>query len=174
MDMSGHDMGSTGSTEEACKINMMFNWYTIDACFLSEQWHVRSVGAYVGSVIGVFLLVVALEAFRRVGRDYDRTIRRNYYAKEKQVVAALAKNNDSVFEVRPFRPSFGQHFVRSFFYFIQFSVSCRFKLPFSLRSRDKADRSPPFADILSTFLLRLSLARSESRFSPLTHRFLQC
>lgn len=61
--------------------------------------------------------------FRRIGRNYDRAIRRTYYAREKAAVDALGKNNDPAFAVRPFRPSFGQHFIRSTFYFVQFSIS---------------------------------------------------
>ncbi|GAA5920852.1 hypothetical protein JCM1841_002352, partial [Sporobolomyces salmonicolor] len=62
MDMSGMNMGSgmsmgsgsgnSSTTDAACKISMMWNWYTIDACFLSKEWHIRSAGGYAGSIIG--------------------------------------------------------------------------------------------------------------------------
>jgi solute carrier family 31 (copper transporter), member 1 len=51
---------------------MLWNWYTIDACFLSRTWHVRSAGAFAGSCIGVILLVTALELLRRSQREFDR------------------------------------------------------------------------------------------------------
>lgn len=57
---------------------MLWNWYTIDACFLAETWHVRSNGAFAGSCIGVIFLVVSLELLRRAQREFDRyLIRRN-------------------------------------------------------------------------------------------------
>lgn len=68
--MSGMDMGGGN----ACKISMMWNWYTIDACFISSQWHITSSGMFAGSCIGVILLVVVLEFLRRLSREYDRFI----------------------------------------------------------------------------------------------------
>ncbi|KAL2857122.1 Ctr copper transporter [Aspergillus pseudoustus] len=50
---------------------MLWNWNTIDSCFLSSQWHIRSRGMFAGSCIGVILLVIALEFLRRVAREYD-------------------------------------------------------------------------------------------------------
>lgn len=32
---------------------MLFNWYTTGACILTEEWQIKSVGDYVGSIIGV-------------------------------------------------------------------------------------------------------------------------
>ncbi len=85
------DMGGDSSTGSACKskffsglagaqllirssgasVSMLWNWYTIDSCFLSRTWHVRTKGMFAGSVIGVFCLVIAIEAVRRFGREYD-------------------------------------------------------------------------------------------------------
>jgi copper transporter 1 len=53
---------------------MLWNWNTVDSCFLSSSWHVRSNGMFAGSVIGVFLLCMAIEGVRRLGREYDRKI----------------------------------------------------------------------------------------------------
>lgn len=53
---------------------MLWNWNTVDSCFLSSSWHVRSNGAFAGSVIGVFLLVIAIEGVRRLAREYDRKL----------------------------------------------------------------------------------------------------
>jgi solute carrier family 31 (copper transporter), member 1 len=54
---------------------MLWNWYTIDACFIARSWHVRSSGAFAGSCIGVILLVIALEFLRRSQREFDRYLR---------------------------------------------------------------------------------------------------
>ncbi|CEN61785.1 hypothetical protein ASPCAL08433 [Aspergillus calidoustus] len=69
-DMGGMDMGSDDSGA-ACVISMLWNWNTIDSCFLSSHWHIRSGGMFAGSCIGVILLVIALEFLRRVAREYD-------------------------------------------------------------------------------------------------------
>lgn len=53
---------------------MLWNWTTIDACFLSKSWHVRTMGQFAGSVVGVFFLCMAIEAIRRAAREYDRRI----------------------------------------------------------------------------------------------------
>ncbi|PLB45569.1 copper transporter [Aspergillus steynii IBT 23096] len=70
MDMGGmdHDMGGS------CQISMLWNWNTIDACFLSSSWHITSKGMFAGSCIGVIVLVMALEFLRRLGREYDAFI----------------------------------------------------------------------------------------------------
>jgi copper transporter 1 len=56
MDMGGMDMGgsASGSPGAACKISMLYNWYTVDSCFLAKSWHVHTLAQFAGSVIGVF------------------------------------------------------------------------------------------------------------------------
>lgn len=51
---------------------MLWNWYTIDTCFIASSWHVRSAGAFAVSCIGVVLLVVLLEFLRRSTKEFDR------------------------------------------------------------------------------------------------------
>jgi copper transporter 1 len=60
---------------------MLWNWYTIDACFLSSSWHIHSHGAFAATCIGVVLLVVILEALRRLGKEYDEHIQRDFSAR---------------------------------------------------------------------------------------------
>ena len=117
---------------------MLWNWYTIDACFLSSTWHVRSAGAFAGSCIGVIFLVISLEFLRRAQREFDRyLVRRN--------VAALSGNQtlpdaddssgsrqgkwNTSTTIQPAQSSgYGaqlklwQHLVRSFLYMMQFAV----------------------------------------------------
>jgi copper transporter 1 len=57
---------------------MLWNWYTIDACFLASSWHIKTKGMFAASCIGVILLVVALEFLRRMGKEYDAYILRQY------------------------------------------------------------------------------------------------
>ena len=58
-------------------VSMLWNWYTIDSCFLSSSWHVKSHSQFAGSVIGICLLVMAIEGVRRLGREYDRRLLRS-------------------------------------------------------------------------------------------------
>lgn len=60
---------------------MLWNWYTIDSCFLAESWHVSSQGAFAASCIGTILLVMVLEALRRLGKEYDDWISRGFQAR---------------------------------------------------------------------------------------------
>ena len=61
-------------------VSMLWNWNTVDSCFLAESWHVKTKGAFAGSVIGVFILVILIEAFRRGAREYDRYLVRSAMA----------------------------------------------------------------------------------------------
>lgn len=70
MSMGGMGGGSS------CKISMLWNWYTIDSCFIARSWHIRSSGMFAGSCIGVILLVISLEFLRRAQRELDRYFRR--------------------------------------------------------------------------------------------------
>ena len=53
---------------------MLWNWNTINSCFLARTWQIKSNGMFAGSVIGIFLLCMAIEGVRRLGREYDRRI----------------------------------------------------------------------------------------------------
>ncbi|KAK8162467.1 Ctr copper transporter [Phyllosticta citrichinensis] len=68
---------------------MLWNWNTIDACFLSSSWHITSKGMFAGSCIGVILLVMALEFLRRTAKEYDRMLLRQHQR------AIFASNNSS-------------------------------------------------------------------------------
>ncbi|CAN8099904.1 unnamed protein product [Discula destructiva] len=66
------------SSEVSCKISMMWNWYTIDACFIADSWHVSSNGAFAATCIGTVLLVMTMEALRRLSKEYDEWILRSF------------------------------------------------------------------------------------------------
>ncbi|KAL2136155.1 hypothetical protein VTI74DRAFT_5208 [Chaetomium olivicolor] len=84
MDHGNHGSGDSGP---ACKISMLWNWYTIDACFLSSSWQITSHGAFAATCIGVILMVIVLEGLRRLGKEYDEHIQREFAAR----VAVIAK-----------------------------------------------------------------------------------
>jgi copper transporter 1 len=54
---------------------MLLNWHTIDACFLSSAFHIRSGFTFFLSCLAVFLLVISLEFLRRCQRNLDRSLR---------------------------------------------------------------------------------------------------
>ncbi|KAI5844259.1 high affinity copper transporter [Tricharina praecox] len=62
----------------ACQMQMLWNWSTLNSCFLSSSWHIRSHSQFAGSCVGVFLLVVLIEGLRRGGREWDRWIVRRH------------------------------------------------------------------------------------------------
>ena len=117
---------------------MLWNWYTIDACFLSSTWRIRSAGTFAGSCIGVIFLVIALEFLRRAQREFDRYLmRRNVAASsgdhappdaDADVGRRQGKLNASI-AIQPAQsPGYRaqlrtwQHVVRSFLYMMQFAV----------------------------------------------------
>ncbi|KAF3069874.1 Copper transport protein ctr4 [Daldinia childiae] len=85
MDM---DMGG------GCQINMLWNWYTVDACFISSSWHITSKGMFAGSCIGVILLAILLEFLRRSVKEYDNyLVRKN--ASHSLVVSVASNDNEN-------------------------------------------------------------------------------
>lgn len=94
---------------------MLWNWNTIDACFISSDWHIRSNGAFAGTCIGVVLMGITLEALRRGAREYDAWIVRAFRAK-------LA-NGDTVPNTAIFRPSLTQQAVRAVLHALTFGVA---------------------------------------------------
>lgn len=55
--------------------------------FLSETWLIENEGSFAASCIGVFVLVICLEFLRRLGKEYDSFILRQF----QQHVAAQAR-----------------------------------------------------------------------------------
>ncbi|KAJ7176486.1 Ctr copper transporter [Mycena filopes] len=100
---------------------MLWNWDVVDSCFITEQWHIHTIRQYAGSLIGLFLVVVILEGVRKLARVYDRYILRRYQFRLAN--SSLTSISQSVRNNRPFRPTFFQQFVRSLFYFCQFSTA---------------------------------------------------
>jgi copper transporter 1 len=72
---------------------MLWNWYTIDACFLSSSWHITNNGMFAATCIGVMLLVVLLEFLRRIGKEYDALILRQF---QRHVAAQFAISSSKV------------------------------------------------------------------------------
>ncbi|KAH6671452.1 high affinity copper transporter [Halenospora varia] len=124
----------------SCKISMLWNWYTIDACFIARSWHITSKGMFAGSCIGVILLVMSLEFLRRSAKEYDRYIIRQYQrAQSLQTTPLITPNKTSSNSsdngapacesggsakvMVPFRPNVFQQMIRATFHMVQFTVA---------------------------------------------------
>ncbi|KAI1827848.1 Ctr-domain-containing protein [Xylaria intraflava] len=144
MNMSGMDMGGMGGMSDAsskpCKISMLWNWNTVDACFLSEKWQVRSEGGFAALCIGVIFIVMLLELLRHAAKQYDL-----YLIDQKKKQAALAAQNENppnasasptagpkeqevvtqapVTASTPFRPVIYQQAIRALLHTLQFATA---------------------------------------------------
>jgi copper transporter 1 len=96
--------------------------YTIDACFISRQWHVRTIGQYAGTVISLFFIMILLEFFRRAAREYDRKIIEGFKSQAQTDSDDVSKLAGGPPTLRPIKPTIMQQFIRSFFYFVQFGA----------------------------------------------------
>lgn len=114
---------------------MLWNWYTVDSCFIASSWHVRSSGAFAGTCIGVILLVIALEFIRRTQREYDAYIVRQWKSSSTTLQPDRSESESSISKqplatlVIPlqrragvFQPSILQQAIRSLLYMAQFGV----------------------------------------------------
>ncbi|KAL2013133.1 hypothetical protein VTN00DRAFT_658 [Thermoascus crustaceus] len=144
--MGGMSMGHGGGSE--CQMSMLWNWNTIDACFISKYWHITSHGMFGGSCIGVICLVIVLEFLRRVGREYDAYIirrarvRRQIAASSAAALAAGSGGGDDTpsssssnkgvhanvasagsVDNSPIRPNLLEQLVRAVLHMAQFAVA---------------------------------------------------
>ncbi|KAL1857022.1 Copper Transporter integral membrane protein that functions in high affinity copper transport [Diaporthe australafricana] len=115
MDMSTSttmDMAATGTASSAaaattsamsmsmgggnsCKISMLWNWNTVDSCFISSSWHVTSSGMFAGSCVGVLLLVMLLELLRRMVKEYDALLVRKHSMNTATATATISDSNNA-------------------------------------------------------------------------------
>ncbi|KAK3994309.1 Ctr copper transporter family-domain-containing protein [Cladorrhinum sp. PSN332] len=75
---AGKAGGGGGMGGHGCKISMLWNWNTIDSCFIASSWKITSDSMFAGSCIGVLLLTVCLEALRRAVKEWDRFLVRKH------------------------------------------------------------------------------------------------
>ncbi|KAM0253480.1 hypothetical protein ACHAP5_000509 [Fusarium lateritium] len=132
MDMDHGGMGG-------CKISMLWNWNTVDSCFIASSWHITSKGMFAGSCIGVVLLVMSLELLRRCVKEWDRYLLLQHAAKFHEASCATItdptglngcsygkKNNETVTcitPIPPFRPNVSQQAIRALLHMMQFAVA---------------------------------------------------
>lgn len=114
---------------------MLWNWNTVDSCFIARSWHVTSKGMFAGSCIGVVLLGMCLELLRRSVKEYDRYLIRQhkayFLASTTSAVPAASKasgeGSDSgapaCVAIPAFRPNVFQQAIRAFLHMVQFAVA---------------------------------------------------
>lgn len=125
---------------------MLWNWNTVDSCFISSSWHVTSRGMFAGSCIGVLLLVMLLELLRRMVKEYDALLVRKHSTNNNNSshdgAAAVAgraqqrgsdsgESKDHGLTVQPvgaipsgrFRPTVLEQAVRALLHMCQFAVA---------------------------------------------------
>ncbi|KAF2664922.1 Ctr copper transporter [Microthyrium microscopicum] len=109
---------------------MLWNWYTIDACFLSSSWHITSKGMFAGSCIGTILLVIVLEALRRASKEYDSYIVRSATKHAANMPTVTQGSDDGKFvsaSTRPTAvsttPTIVQQAIRALLHMLQFAVA---------------------------------------------------
>ncbi|KAK4222546.1 Ctr copper transporter family-domain-containing protein [Podospora fimiseda] len=147
MDHSGHDMSGATTTSSApaaaattpgshsmggmggnsCKISMLWNWNTIDSCFITRSWHIKSSGMFAGSCIGVVLLVMTLELLRRSVKEYDRYLLKKAATATSVVTSGSGKGDVSpstcVTRSKGYRPNFLEQAIRALLHMLQFAVA---------------------------------------------------
>lgn len=110
---------------------MLWNWNTIDSCFLASTWKITSTSVFAGSCIGVVLLVMSLEMLRRAVKEYDRFLIRKHAAS--QVVATKPPKGASdegspspacaPVASKGYRPTIFEQAVRALLHMMQFAVA---------------------------------------------------
>jgi len=123
-------MGGMGSGN-GCKISMLWNWNTIDSCFLASSWKITSNGVFAGSCIGVVLLVISLEMLRRAVKEYDRFLI-NKHLKSLPAATRSSKAgsddgspapNCSPIVDKGYRPTIFEQAIRALLHMVQFAVA---------------------------------------------------
>ncbi|KAG9097141.1 hypothetical protein FRC07_010829, partial [Ceratobasidium sp. 392] len=92
-------------------MNMLWNWNTFNACFLSEQWHIRNEVGFAFSIISIFLITFLIEGARRSARNYDRMLSAKHVALDKGEISGMI------------RPTLKEQLIRGVFYGVQFSAA---------------------------------------------------
>lgn len=101
--------GMSHGSSTGCKISMLWNWNTIDSCFISSTFKINTSGQFAGACLLVFFLVLALEALRRATKEYDRFLLR----KNSTTVAPPAKGHCQTGGGGRYRPSVLEQAVRA-------------------------------------------------------------
>ncbi|KAI0117836.1 ctr copper transporter [Nemania sp. FL0031] len=115
---------------DACSTHMLWNWETTGSCFLAESWQIQNEGMMAATCIGVFLLAIMLEFVRRVGKEYDQYILRQF-TQHANSRAAMSRLEDDCCSDGPqsgsqtvtFRATPIQQLIRSVIHAVAFGIA---------------------------------------------------
>ncbi|KAJ6096937.1 hypothetical protein N7486_007683 [Penicillium sp. IBT 16267x] len=113
------DMSSNDSTE--CKISMLFNFHTKDACFLSAGWQIQNNGMFAATCVGVILLVILVEFCRRMSREYDNFLTRQFQRQAAHGTFAKTRVGESATLTITFRVTPFQQLTRAIIHAVTFA-----------------------------------------------------
>lgn len=112
---------------------MLWNWYSVDTCFLSSSWKIRSTGGFAGFCIGVVVMSILLQGLGWVCKFYDKRLIRQHQLKAIALATQAAHNSQiasSVFakhaHVSPraaFRPNIIQQGIRTLIRTARFTLA---------------------------------------------------
>ncbi|KAL2155672.1 hypothetical protein VTH82DRAFT_414 [Thermothelomyces myriococcoides] len=125
--------GGMGGMGGGCKISMLWNWNTIDACFIARSWRITSKAKFAGSCIGVVLLVIVLEMLRRTVKEYDRYLIKKHAESVAAVKASPSPKSGSddgtnspqcpAVVNKGYRPNVFEQAIRALLHMLQFAVA---------------------------------------------------
>ncbi|KAK4184971.1 putative high affinity copper protein [Podospora australis] len=127
---SGGGMGGG----HGCKISMLWNWNTINSCFIASSWKINSQGQFAGSCIGVLLLAMSMELLRRSVKEYDRfliTKARRQREEEQQNIQNQGGGSGNMAPPhgkqqqgeRGYRPTIGEQAIRALLHTVNFILA---------------------------------------------------
>jgi copper transporter 1 len=113
---------------------MLWNWYTVDACFLSSSWKIQSGVGFAGFCISVIFMAILVQALGWVAKFYDKRLVRRHQLKMVALATQAAHNattNDTLLAKRAhgispmaaFRPNLMQQAVRTLIRTVQFALA---------------------------------------------------
>lgn len=112
---------------------MLWNWNTIDACFIARSWRITSKAKFAGSCIGVVLLVIVLEMLRRTVKEYDRYLIKKHAESVAAVKASPSPKSGSddgtnspqcpAVVNKGYRPNVFEQAIRALLHMLQFAVA---------------------------------------------------
>ncbi|TDZ38197.1 Copper transport protein CTR4 [Colletotrichum spinosum] len=118
-------MDHGGAAMADCKVSMLWNWDTVDACFLSSSWQIRNGGMMAASCIGVVLLVVLLEVLRAMTKKFDDMMLAQMRRRAESLLANSATTADASLSPAPIvmRVSPLQQVLRCLLYAVTFGLA---------------------------------------------------
>lgn len=109
--------------QPTCKISMLWNWNTIDSCFIARSWHVTTRGMFAGSCIGVFLLVFFSQWLSRLSKEFAMAVDNGNTISYQEVKNPYIYAISHRWLLNPGRTTFANHIIKTVLYTIEWGVS---------------------------------------------------